>query len=260
MVVVDNSYLRAINAVGGILQEYDTDKNIPVLGFGAILPYFSAESDCFALNGNIFAPEIHGIGAAVECYKRNIPKIRLHGPTNFASIIKYVGDIAEFYVKNGVQYNYFVLLIITDGQITDMDNTTDQIVRCSSLPVSIVIVGVGNANFSEMDRLDADVNPLYSKLYQKKADRDIVQFVPFKDFASNPAELARQTLAELPRQFIDYMVARNIPPPGPASPPVFQPPGMDSVYNIRRAEFAKRLSAVAPPEKVHTRTNQAWIG
>jgi hypothetical protein len=47
-------------------------------------------------------------------------------------------------------------------------------VRGSAFPLSIIIVGVGNADFSSMDRLDADQEPLYSPLYKKKMERDIV--------------------------------------------------------------------------------------
>lgn len=44
--------------------------------------------------------------------------------------------------------SYFVLLIITDGVISDMPQTLEAIVQASSLPMSIIIVGVGNADFS----------------------------------------------------------------------------------------------------------------
>ena len=39
--------------------------------------------------------------------------------------------------------NYFVLLILTDGEITDFDATVESIVDASGLPMSIIIVGVG---------------------------------------------------------------------------------------------------------------------
>jgi len=44
--------------------------------------------------------------------------------------------------------NYFVLLIITDGVITDMPQTVQAVIEASYLPMSIIIVGVGNADFS----------------------------------------------------------------------------------------------------------------
>ena len=46
---------------------------------------------------------------------------------------------------------YYILLLLTDGLINDMDNTIDQIVRATSLPISIIIVGVGNEDFTSMD-------------------------------------------------------------------------------------------------------------
>jgi hypothetical protein len=67
-----------------------------------------------------------------------------------------------------------ILLIITDGKIHNIDATIDQIVRGSSLPLSIIIVGVGNADFSSMDVLDADESPLYSKRFKKYMESDIV--------------------------------------------------------------------------------------
>lgn len=66
------------------------------------------------------------------------------------------------------------MLIITDGQITDMQDTIDEIVYGTELPLSIIIVGVGSADFSAMDELDADEVPLYSKKYKKQMAADIV--------------------------------------------------------------------------------------
>lgn len=52
-----------------------------------------------------------------------------------------------------------------------------QIVEASYLPMSIVIIGVGSANFGTMDFLDAD-NTLLKDKYGKKANADIVQAHP----------------------------------------------------------------------------------
>ena len=68
---------------------------------------------------------------------------------------------------------YFVLLIITDGDITDLEQTKAAIVHASALPLSIVIVGVGSAEFTSMQILDSDKGPL--RAGQEEAKRDIVQ-------------------------------------------------------------------------------------
>lgn len=77
---------------------------------------------------------------------------------------------------------FSILLIITDGIINDMPASIDQIVRGSQFPLGIIIVGVGDADFSNMDTLDADDVPLYSNAYRMYMQADIVQFVPFNDF------------------------------------------------------------------------------
>lgn len=58
-----------------------------------------------------------------------------------------------------------------------------------NLPISIIIVGVGNADFSNMSTLDGD-NGLYSS-NGRKANRDIVQFVPFREVGMNSDLLAQ---------------------------------------------------------------------
>lgn len=76
---------------------------------------------------------------------------------------------------------YYVLLIITDGVITDIDQTCSAIVAASRLPMSIIIVGVGGADFGAMEFLDSDDKLLRSP-HGDVASRDIVQFVPFREF------------------------------------------------------------------------------
>ena len=93
---------------------------------------------------------------------------------------------------------FFICVIVTDGIINDMQKTIDEIVRGSGLPLAIIIVGVGNADFSGMDTLDADDEALYSNAYRKYMEADIVQFVPFNEFKHNPHLLAKETLNELP--------------------------------------------------------------
>ena len=171
-----NEYLQAIKSVGNILQYYDSDKQFPVYGFGAEIPpaLNGRASHCFALNGDIFDPEVDGLDGVVEVYKNALKNVNLYGPTNFAPIIELVADMAEEENVTQANQKYFILLILTDGIINDMQKTIDQIVRGSNLPMSIIIVGVGSDDFESMDILDADENPLYSMRYKKYMDADIV--------------------------------------------------------------------------------------
>lgn len=62
-----------------------------------------------------------------------------------------------------------------------MADTREAIVHASHLPMSVIIVGVGNADFTDMQILDGDDGILRSPKGEPVL-RDIVQFVPFKDF------------------------------------------------------------------------------
>ncbi|KAF7469350.1 Hypothetical predicted protein [Marmota monax] len=78
---------------------------------------------------------------------------------------------------------YYILLILTDGVVTDMADTREAIVRASHLPMSIIIVGVGNADFTDMQTLDGEDGVLRSPRGEP-ALRDIVQFLPFRELRS----------------------------------------------------------------------------
>lgn len=108
----------------------------------------------------------------------------MSGPTYFAKILSVVLD----YMKANIQLPmYHILLILTDGVIHDMNQTKDLIVECSKYPLSIIIVGIGKQDFTDMVELDGD-NQILRSSRGEPALRDIVQFVEFKDF--NPQELS----------------------------------------------------------------------
>ncbi|MBN3305540.1 CPNE4 protein, partial [Amia calva] len=176
-----NEYLKALVAVGEICQDYDSDKMFPAFGFGARIPPDFKVSHDFAVNFNEDNPECAGIQGVVEAYQNCLPKIQLYGPTNIAPIIQKVAKSAseEMHTKEAMQY--FILLILTDGVITDMADTREAIVHASHLPMSVIIVGVGNADFSDMQMLDGDDGILRSPKGEPVL-RDIVQFVPFRNF------------------------------------------------------------------------------
>ena len=93
-----------------------------------------------------------------------------------------------------------------------MDKTINEIVEGSALPVSIIIAGIGDAEFGQMETLDGDEEPLYNPILKKYAERDIVQFVPLNKLRGDPIALAKQVLAEVPRQMTSYFQSRGIKP------------------------------------------------
>ena len=71
---------------------------------------------------NPFVPYVNGI---LGVYRNCISQIHLYGPTNFAPTIRESTRMAQQSTDGS---NYFILLILTDGVITDMDQTVDAIV------------------------------------------------------------------------------------------------------------------------------------
>ena len=210
-----NDYVKVIRSVAGILESYDRDRKVPVYGFGARLPpTYNHTSHCFACNGDFFDPEVVGVDEIIEVYKKSLDSVVLHGPTNFHEIIKLVADFTEVYADPTLDTRkYSVLLILTDGVITDMKQTINEIVRAAEFPMSIVIIGIGDEDFGLMKILDGDEERLYSTDERKFASRDIVQFVKFNDYKEKPIEaVAAETLAEIPREVVNYFKARDIFP------------------------------------------------
>lgn len=81
--------------------------------------------------------------------------------------------------------------------------------------MSIIIVGVGKADFSKMEDLDSDKYMLKDQ-YGRYAARDIVQFVEFNKYAHDITYLSEDVLKEVPRQLVDYMINNGInPAPNP---------------------------------------------
>ncbi|CAM4723444.1 unnamed protein product [Leuciscus chuanchicus] len=213
-----NEYLSAIWSVGLVVQDYDSDKMFPAFGFGAQIPPSWQVSHEFPLNFNPANPFCAGVEGVVEAYRMCLPQVKLYGPTNFAPIINHVARFAQQALQQKTASQYYVLLIITDGVITDMDQTRGAIVAASRLPMSIIIVGVGKADFGDMEILDGDDGRLKS-ITGEPAVRDIVQFVPFRNFQNSPKEeLAKSVLAEVPGQVVTFFNMMKLLPPNSNTP------------------------------------------
>ena len=198
-------YQLVLKSIWDIIENYDSDKKIPAFGFGAKPHFPNINSNqavhCFPINDNPGNPEIQGFNNLMSSYVNAVSNMQFAGPTYFSPILGEAFGAAQ---KLQNTYSYQILLILTDGQIHDMAATKDIIVKNSNLPTSIIIVGIGNASFGNMEQLDGD-GGLYGS-NGVKCPRDIVQFVPFNKYNGNPQLLAAELLREIPRQVTQYFV------------------------------------------------------
>ena len=149
-------------------------------------------------------PDIKGIDNILKYYRNALSLIELGGPTYFSPLLKKVKNRIE----NDKQLIYYILMILTDGNICDINETSDLIVECSLYPLSVIIVGIGNTLFNNMIKLDGDEEPLKNSKGEV-TKRDIVQFVPFNKFNGDAGKLAEEVLQEIPKQIEEYFKMSN---------------------------------------------------
>jgi hypothetical protein len=200
-----NDYEKAISAIVSILAHYDSDQNFPVLGFGA--KYGGIVRHSFQCGDK---PEVHGVSGVLDAYHAVFQSgLIMSGPTVFTEIIQYAAARAETALKAAQEkgeLDYSILLILTDGAVTDPQATAAVLNRVSSTPLSIVIVGVGNADFSTMNFL--------ADCYQP-GHRDIAQFVEFNKHSNNSNSLTAETLKRIPEQLTRCFQQRGLAPGAP---------------------------------------------
>ena len=65
--------------------------------------------------------QVNGVEGVLSAYEDALQKYELSGPTNFAEVIGHVNSQVEAQAVSQESQKYHILLILTDGQISDMD-------------------------------------------------------------------------------------------------------------------------------------------
>uniref|UniRef100_A0A158QBQ5 Copine domain-containing protein n=2 Tax=Hymenolepis diminuta TaxID=6216 RepID=A0A158QBQ5_HYMDI len=215
---VNSEYIIAIQAVVEILQVYDSDELFPAFGFGTRVGSDGRKSHLFPLTGDLNNPNCEGVSGVLAAYSRVANETYGSAPPNFAPLIKHVNEMAR---TSRDSSKYFVLLILTTGLVDDWVETQRAVIEASFLPISIIFIGVGGRKFEELQVLDQDFALL--KIGQEEACRDNVQFVEMRRFLRLAADgseeirwnklgLAKEVLAELPTQMMNYFVKQRLLP------------------------------------------------
>jgi hypothetical protein len=148
--------------------------------------------------------EAQGVDGILKGYRDTFASgLIMSGPTDITQVIQAAGARAINTAEE--KQAYTILVILTDGSVSDVEATANGLNQIQQAPLSIVIVGIGDGDFSDMSFLD------------EKGDgqRDIAQFVPFGEYADNMDSLTEATLNEIPGQLVDYFVSKDIQPNPP---------------------------------------------
>lgn len=232
---VSNPYIQAIRAIGKVLKYYYTDDLYPAYGFGAKLyPSHTISSDCFALTGDFLDPEVQGMDGVVRAYQRALPIVHLHGPTRLSMVIQHIIDQTQYLSpvdpnehlnpfkkkkeKTKPDLRFTVMVIVTDGDIHDKDETVAVIAAACELPMAISIIGVGDNDMSFLRNVHMKVRE-YRRNEGKKVGeglhaRDCVMFARFNDHAPKMDDLASAALARVPLEMTNYYEAFEVTPWG----------------------------------------------
>lgn len=180
-----NPYQEVITIIGRTLSSFDEDGMIDCFGFGdlatkghTVFPFFE-NNKCF------------GLEEVLRRYTEITPSRRLSGPTSFVPLINKAVEIVK---QSG---DYHILLIIGDGQVTNIKENIDAIVNASYYALSIIMIGVGDGPWEYMKEFDDQI-PI--------RQFDNFQFVDFHKIKNDAGphsdvHFAFNALMEIPEQY-----------------------------------------------------------
>lgn len=190
-----NPYQRTIDIVSRTLSEFDDDQLVPAYGFGdnvtrdrAVFPFIKGRP-------------CRGVEEVLEGYRKAVKKVQLAGPTSFGPIIREACRCVD---EEGT---YCILIIVADGKVSSQckQDTANAIVAATKWPLSIVMIGVGDGPWDDMNEFD---DSLPDRAF------DNFQFVEFNAITGShcdqsvevqEAQFALQALMEIPDQYQEIL-------------------------------------------------------
>ena len=189
-----NEYEKAIVQCGELFNK-NTDGMFSVYGFGA---NGSGNVSCFNLNQRT-NPDIHTIDNIINIYRTKSPKLELAYPSDLSPVIEHC--LERITEENDKSY-YHVLYIIMDGGVDDIDETVASLVKASSMPLSVVIVGIGKS----FERVNTVIRR-QMKSNDITAEREVAMFI--RSYTSEQQSEVSNKIAD---SVLEYMNNKKITP------------------------------------------------
>jgi hypothetical protein len=210
-----NDYEETIVALGEAIEsKYPNHANSEhaVWGFGAKFEPDGPVRHIFQCGST---STVHGVDGILDAYKSVFRSdLIMSGPTVFVQVLQAAAARAKRHHLdheqqlhsidkggNNLRYSYTVLVIITDGIMDDVMSTRERLDLYSTMPLSVVFVGVGRSDF---DALDVICQPLSS------SKRCNTTFVQFRQLQHDPAALGDAALRNIPIQLCEYMQQQGL--------------------------------------------------
>lgn len=190
-----NDYEDAIESIGSTVEKYSKNKEFPVWGFGA--KFVGQVRHIFQCGQ---APTATGIQGVLDAYRSVFEQdVIMSGPTEMMYVLKAVVARANKVYKDSSKHlKYSIILILTDGVVNDLQSTRDFVLKYRHLPLSVIVVGIGRADFTEMNQWNDEQADLRGRF----------TFVEFRALQFDPAALSRKALERVPNDVVDYFIGR----------------------------------------------------
>ena len=214
----ENEYLKCVQALQQNLQFYTQDPLYTVLGTGAQFQGITKPCFCFALNGNIFQPEVVNHSNLKTYYQSTLSGISPADKTNFSEVL----EVVIKYIKNEPSdiHKYYSVFIISAADPFDVDEIVGKFSIVNELPLSIFVMKVNN------DLL----------LYENLAKAKKAAMRPFFDIVD--VNDVNQALNLLEKHIVNYAEYKDI-----------------NYFKQNERVRTRSNSLKLSPEKVRTRTN-----
>jgi len=207
-----NDYQAGIQKLGTITENFSRGRHSSLWGIGAVIN--NKYRDYYVIKERLCEGK-----QLLKAYNDNIIENNNFSLGEQASLNPLIEEATFRSIRlQKKRPCYTVLAIFTAGDFIDLQETVDLICTAAEdAPLSILIIGVGNNDFSFVEKLS-------HKLCDSRGipiAREIVTFVTFKQFSGNATKVIAEALKEIPEQFVEYHLMNGTKPLPAVPPPNF---------------------------------------
>lgn len=183
-----NPYENVMTFMADAMQPYNKSNTISVFGFG---DKTTGSKAVFNFNKN--NEPFHSMEDILTSYHEQLEARSFAGPSSLAPIILKTIEMVKTNRK------LCVLVIVCDGQVSDIDVNRRALEEASNYPISIICVGVGDGPFGVMDTFD---NCVHRSKFDNFNFIEYAHHFPTKAISEKEKEdFVFHALQELPEQY-----------------------------------------------------------
>jgi Copine len=143
--------IKPLEDLTEVLLKYESQKRCAVYGYGSRIG--GCQFPIFALNQSERHPTVSSKEEAKECLLKLADKLVPEEPSRLSPIIQKAIVMCKHQDKFKTKKMYTLVVILTDGDISDTQDTVDSIVEASNLPISIIFVGHKGSSYETLEYL-----------------------------------------------------------------------------------------------------------